>query len=186
MVFLLALATASTVSELHAIDVVSICFSAPSLGFLSKTQRPEDTQRALAEVTVKSLCETMDNRRSDDRKLCPIRTLRSYLEILHSAADIHLVVPGRQSSRRRRTITRLESEVRIRIPTDSADPKDSSLDQRVVSQSSSDHTSMDNQVLVRDGTRTSGGSTLATSTKRLKQPRSQAFCNNIQMLELHA
>jgi hypothetical protein len=62
--FLLALATASRVSELHAIDVDTIHFAeqyrevyfTPALGFLSKTQSPEDTQRALATVTVKSLC----------------------------------------------------------------------------------------------------------------------------------
>jgi hypothetical protein len=60
--FLLTLATASRVSELHAIDVDTIhaeqyrevCFT-PALGFLSKTQSPEDTQRALATVTVKSV-----------------------------------------------------------------------------------------------------------------------------------
>jgi hypothetical protein len=59
-----------------------------------------------------------------------------------------------------------ESEVRIRRTTDSADLKDSLLDQRVVNQSSLQHTSMDNQVLVPDSTRTSEGSTLATSTKK--------------------
>jgi hypothetical protein len=82
--FLLALATASRVSELHAIDVDTIhaeqyrevCFT-PALGFLSS---PEDTQRALATVTVMSLCETVDDRMSDDKKLCPIRALRYYLQ----------------------------------------------------------------------------------------------------------
>jgi hypothetical protein len=69
------------VSELHAIDVDTIRFGedyrdvsySPALGLLSKTQSPEDTQRALAKVTVKSLCETVDDRMSDDKKLCSIR-----------------------------------------------------------------------------------------------------------------
>jgi hypothetical protein len=86
--FLLALATASRVSELHAIDVDTIRLGeaysdvsfAPSLGFLSKTQSLEDTQRALARITVKSLCEAVDDRMSEDRKLCQIRALRFYLE----------------------------------------------------------------------------------------------------------
>jgi hypothetical protein len=79
--FLLALATASRVSKLYAIDVETIRVGeayadvsfAPSVGFLSKTQSPEDTQRALARIT---LCEAVDNRMSDDRKLCLIRILR--------------------------------------------------------------------------------------------------------------
>jgi hypothetical protein len=85
--FLLALATASRVSEIHAIDVDSIRFGenykdvsfCPELGFLAKTQNPEDTQRALAMMNIKSLCETLDDRMSDDMKLCPIRALRYYL-----------------------------------------------------------------------------------------------------------
>jgi hypothetical protein len=85
-------------------------------------------------------------------------------EIQHTAANVLLSVPGRQSSRRRRTIARLESDVLVRIPSDSADPEDFSKDQRVISQSSSDCTSMDNQVLVSDASRTAGGSTLSTST----------------------
>jgi hypothetical protein len=97
--FLLALAIASRVSELHAIDVDIIRFGenwrdvsfAPSMGFLSKTQTPEDTQRALARVTVKSLCETVDDRMSDDRKLCPIRALRReyQLQRCQSGSQIH-------------------------------------------------------------------------------------------------
>jgi hypothetical protein len=81
--FLLALASASRLSELHAIDGDSIQFGedyrnvsyTPALGFLSNTQSPEDTQRALARITVMSLCETVDDRMSDDKKLCPIRAL---------------------------------------------------------------------------------------------------------------
>jgi hypothetical protein len=88
--FLLALASASRVSELHAIVVYSIQYVesirygedyrgvsySPALGFLSKTQSPEDTQRALAKITVMSLCETVGDRMSDDKKLCPMRALR--------------------------------------------------------------------------------------------------------------
>jgi hypothetical protein len=92
--FLLALASASRVSvylrvsELHDIDVDTIQFgegfrnvyytSAP--WFLTKTQSPEDTQRALTRITVESLGETLDDRMSDDKKLCPVRALRFYLE----------------------------------------------------------------------------------------------------------
>jgi hypothetical protein len=86
--FLLALATASRVSELHAIDVETIRFGeewsdvsfAPCIGFLSKTQSPEDTQRALARISVKSLGEAVDDRMSEDRTLCPVRALRYYLD----------------------------------------------------------------------------------------------------------
>jgi hypothetical protein len=71
--FLLALTTASRVSELHAIDVRLYVLAsrmpmspfAPSLGFLSNTQTPEDTQRTLARIYVKSLwCEAVDDRMS--------------------------------------------------------------------------------------------------------------------------
>jgi hypothetical protein len=80
---LLALATASRVSELHAIDVETIHFDeewsdvsvAPSVGFLSKTQCPGDTQRALTRISVKSLGEAVDDRMSEGRTLCPVRAL---------------------------------------------------------------------------------------------------------------
>jgi hypothetical protein len=86
--FLLALATASRVSDLHAKDVDSIRFGerytdvsfAPALGFLSKTQSPEDTQRALARVSVKSLCESVHDRMEEDKSLCPVQALRLYLK----------------------------------------------------------------------------------------------------------
>jgi hypothetical protein len=37
----------------------------------------------LAKITVMSLCETVDDRMSDDKKLCPIRALRHYLGRTH-------------------------------------------------------------------------------------------------------
>jgi integrase len=86
--FLLALATGSRVSELHAIDVRTIRFSegrqevsfAPAIQFLSKTQNPEDVQRALARISVKSLTDFVDEQMQEDRSLCPVRALRYYLD----------------------------------------------------------------------------------------------------------
>jgi integrase len=85
--FLLALASASRVSELHAIDERSIAFSeghlevsyAPAIQFLSKTQKPEDVQNALKRISVKALSSFVDGRMQEDRSLCPVRALRFYL-----------------------------------------------------------------------------------------------------------
>jgi integrase len=85
--FLLALATGSRVSELHAIDEKSIAFSeghlevsfAPAIQFLSKTQKAEDVQRALTRISVKSLSAFVDDRMREDRTLCPVRALRFYM-----------------------------------------------------------------------------------------------------------
>lgn len=85
--FLMALASACRVSELHALDITTFQFAenysqvsmAPNILFLAKNQTPEELQRSLRIVKIKALSSvaTEDN----DKHLCPVRALRYYLDM---------------------------------------------------------------------------------------------------------
>jgi hypothetical protein len=87
-VFLLALATGSRVSELHALDVTTVKFKenfsgmtiSPHLRFLGKTQRTDVTQDRLAVISVRALGPSLNVDMTEDRSLCPVRAMRYYLE----------------------------------------------------------------------------------------------------------
>ena len=84
--FLLALATAARVSEIHAIDVTRIRFEdgrrgAALLGlawdFIAKNQLPGQPDRMFR---IKPLAEIVGPEDEDELLLCPVRALKMYIE----------------------------------------------------------------------------------------------------------
>ena len=87
-VFLLALGSGKRRSEIHAWlhrnirhqenwSQVSLY---PSPSFLSKNQLARDGPASVAPVVILALAPTLDKSLSDDKSLCPVRTLRYYLD----------------------------------------------------------------------------------------------------------
>lgn len=86
-VFLLALASGKRRSELHAMrkDIMytehySSVTILPNPEFVSKTQLAGKGGNILKPVDIKSLNNFVDDRMSEDLKLCPVRALRYYLK----------------------------------------------------------------------------------------------------------
>ena len=84
-VFLIALASAARVSELHALSAESgfirftvdksTVFLAPVIGFLAKNQRPDEAPREMSINSLRNHAPPGD----PERLLCPVRALRAYL-----------------------------------------------------------------------------------------------------------
>ena len=87
-VFLLALGSGKRPSEIHAWLYKNIRHQEnwsqvslyPSPSFLSKNQLARDGSTSVAPVAIPALAPTLDKSLSEDRSLCPVRTLRYYLD----------------------------------------------------------------------------------------------------------
>jgi hypothetical protein len=85
--FLLLLASGTRVSELHACEASSIHFQtnyeyavlSPNLSFLPKNLTPEEAHGKIRTYTIKALTSFVDERMSEERYLCPIRALKTYI-----------------------------------------------------------------------------------------------------------
>ena len=97
-VFLIALATAFRVSEIHAFSRSEECLRwnddgsvtlATHAGFIAKNKRPA---KAGQKVTIKPLLE--------NDKLCPVRFLRHYLQVTRESSSSQLFVPLQSTTSR--------------------------------------------------------------------------------------
>ena len=87
-VFLLALGSAKRRSEIHAWQNRNIRHQSdwskvslyPSPSFLSKNQLAKEGPDCVAPVVIPALAPTLDRSLKSDRSLCPVRTLRYYLD----------------------------------------------------------------------------------------------------------
>ena len=87
-VFLLALGSGKRRSEIHAWQNRNIRHQSdwsrvslyPSPSFLSKNQLAKEGPGSVAPVVIPALAPTLDRSLRSDRSLCPVRTLRYYLE----------------------------------------------------------------------------------------------------------
>ena len=87
-VFLLALATGSRRSELHALQQDTVqrrettgdMLLYPNLEFVPKTQLGNQGSAVLQPIVVKALSRILSPRMEEDRVLCPVRALRFYLD----------------------------------------------------------------------------------------------------------
>ena len=83
--FLLSLATAARVSELHALDITAVRFDRGDTGavhlgllmdFVAKNQKYGQVERMF---TIRSLNEIVGPDMTEDRTLCPVRALKEYV-----------------------------------------------------------------------------------------------------------